>query len=211
VALESVRAREELEHARLEVLDRLALAAEYRDQGTHAHTARVARTALNLARALGLPATEASLIGQAAPLHDVGKLAVPEALLLKPGRLTPAEFRQIEQHTTAGAAILAGSASDVLRRAEEIALTHHEHWDGTGYPSGLRGSAIPISGRIVALADVFDALTHARPYKSAWPLGAATAEIRRLRDRQFDPEVVDAFLSLRAELLLEPVDLRLAS
>lgn len=207
VALESVWAHEELDQARREVLDRLALAAEYRDNGTRAHTARVARTALALSRAIGLPEDEASLIGQAAPLHDVGKLAVPDAILLKPGRLTEAEFSQIKTHTTAGAAILAGSASDVLQRAEEIALTHHEQWDGSGYPSGLRGESIPMSGRIVALADVFDALTHDRPYKSAWPAAAATAEIQRLRNRQFDPAVVDAFLELEPRRLLEPNEL----
>jgi hypothetical protein len=207
VALESVRARAELEQARLDVLDRLALAAEYRDDGTRAHTARVARTALLLAEALGISPDEAAVIGQAAPLHDVGKLAVPESILLKPGRLTEAEFVQIKAHTTAGAAILAGSTSAVLRRAEEIALTHHEHWDGNGYPAGLRADAIPISGRIVALSDVFDALTHARPYKSAWSAREATAEIRRLRARQFDPRVVDAFLAVHPDHLVEPLGL----
>jgi HD-GYP domain-containing protein (c-di-GMP phosphodiesterase class II) len=211
VALAGLRTPLALDSARLEVLDRLALAAEYRDDGSHAHTARVARSARVLAERLGLPPGEAAVIGRAAPLHDLGKLAVPEAILLKPGRLTVSEFSQIQAHTTAGAAILSGSRSAVLRRAEEIALTHHEHWDGHGYPGGLRGEAIPLSGRIVALADVFDALTHARPYKSAWSSRSALAEIRRLRGRQFDPALVDAFLEARPERLVEPIDFPLAS
>src|SRR5207302_8822188 len=136
------------------------------------------------------------LIYKAAPLHDVGKLAIPEALLLKPGRLTRAEFEQVKRHTTTGADILAGSPSAVIRVAEEIARTHHEWWDGSGYPAGLAGEEIPLAGRIVALADVFDALTHARPYKHAWPIAKSVAEIERLAGRQFDPRLVVAFLAL---------------
>jgi putative two-component system response regulator len=196
VTIAAIRARDELERIGLEVIDRLALAAEYRDDETRAHTDRVARTSVLLARALGVSDGETTLIGQAAPLHDVGKLAIPDAILLKPGRLNDAEFGLVKQHTTAGAAMLAGSSTRVLVLAEEIALTHHERWDGDGYPSGLRGDGIPLSGRIVALADVFDALTHGRPYKSAWPVRAAVAEIRRSSGRHFDPVVVDAFLKL---------------
>jgi hypothetical protein len=203
VAMEAVRARAELERTGLEVIDRLALAAEYRDDETRAHTDRVARTSRLLAEAVGLAPAESELIARAAPLHDVGKLAIPDAVLLKPGRLSEAEFGLIKTHTTAGAAILAGSSTRVLLMAEEIALTHHERWDGDGYPAGLRADAIPVTGRIVALADVFDALTHGRPYKSAWPVRAAVAEIIRSSGRHFDPTVVNAFLKLGPARLAE--------
>ena len=159
----------DLEAARLETLQRLALAAEYRDDETHQHTERVGSTAASLAEQLGLTDDEVALIRLAAPLHDVGKLAVPDGILLKPGKLTTDEFRKMQAHVPAGASLLAGSSSRVLQLAAEIALTHHERWDGTGYPNKLQGEAIPISGRIVAVADVFDALTHARPYKVAGP------------------------------------------
>jgi putative nucleotidyltransferase with HDIG domain len=201
VALENTRVIQELERSRLETLQKLALAAEYRDQETYEHTERVARTAFLVAEQLGLPHPEASLLRQAAPLHDIGKLAVPDAILLKPAKLTPEEFEQVKRHTTHGAAILGGSTAAVLCLGAEIALTHHEWWDGSGYPRGLREEEIPISGRIVGLADVFDALTHERPYKRAWPLKQALDEIRRLAGRQFDPEVVRAFLALEVSHL----------
>ena len=208
VALENVRVYEQLEAARLETLHRLALAAEFRDDDTYEHTERVARTAAVLAERLGLDAREVELIRQAAPLHDIGKLAIPDQLLLKPARLTPEEFEQIKTHAEAGAAILSGSTSEVLRRAQEIASSHHEWWDGSGYPAGLGGNAIPLSGRIVALADVFDALTHERPYKQAWPLDRALAEVRRLDGTQFDPAIVAAFERLDHVALIEPVTRR---
>jgi putative nucleotidyltransferase with HDIG domain len=203
VAIENVRTYQQLEESRLETLNRLALAAEYRDDGTHQHTKRVARTAFLLARELGLAAAEAALIRQAAPLHDLGKLSLPDSILLKPAKLSVAEYRKVKRHPAAGAAILRGSSSRVLRLAEEIALTHHEWWDGSGYPAGLKGDEIPLAGRIVALADVFDALTHARPYKRAWPIGRAVAEIERLAGRQFDPRLVKAFLALDPSGLVE--------
>jgi putative two-component system response regulator len=203
VALENVRILVELDAARVESLERLALAAEYRDDGTHEHTARVAHTSYLLARILGLAEEEAVLIGQAAQLHDVGKLAIPDAILLKRRRLDDAEFAKLKTHTTAGAAILGGSQSSLLRPAEEIALAHHERWDGSGYPFGLEADAIPLSGRICAVADVFDALTHARPYKPAWELDEAISEIRDLEGRQFDPTVVGAFLELEPGRLVE--------
>jgi len=204
VAMENVRVIEELDAARVETLQRLALAAEYRDRTTYAHTERVARTAFELAHQLGLPEAEAVLLRQAAPLHDIGKLAVPDAILLKPGRLTCEEFEQIKLHAKAGASILAGSRSAVLRLAEEIAVSHHEWWDGSGYPDDLSGESIPISGRIVALADVFDALTHARSYKPAWSIARAVAEVRRLSGQQFDPRVVTAFAELSPQGLVHP-------
>jgi HD domain/GAF domain len=206
VAMENVRINQELEDSRLETLHRLALAAEYRDDGTRKHTERVARTARTLAERLGLPAEQASLIYQATPLHDVGKLAVPESILLKPGRLTPEEFEQVKGHTTTGGAILAGSSSQVLQTAEEIALTHHEWWNGRGYPAGLAGDEIPMSGRIVGLADVFDALTHERPYKHAWPVDQAVEEVRSLRATQFDPDVVEVFMELDPNQLVDMPD-----
>jgi putative nucleotidyltransferase with HDIG domain len=193
VALENIRVYQELEEARLETLQRLALAAEYRDDATYAHTERVARLAKRIAEQLGLPTADVNLIHQAAPLHDIGKVAIPDTILLKSTRLTEEEHLVMRRHSIAGAAILSGSNSAVLRLAQEIALTHHEWWDGSGYPSGLSGSAIPMSGRIVALADVLDALLYERPYKRAWQFDAAVAEIHRLSGRQFDPAVVAAF------------------
>jgi putative two-component system response regulator len=193
---------QQLEHARIEIIERLALAAEYRDDETGQHTHRVAHTCSLLAAQLGLPEADIARIRRAAPLHDVGKIAIPDSILLKPGRLTVDEFETMKTHTTIGAEILSGSQSRLLRLAEQIAATHHERWDGTGYPAALAGEQIPIVGRIVGLADVFDALTHARPYKDAWPLEDAVDEIRRLNGEQFDPRVVAAFLELdHAELL----------
>jgi PAS domain S-box-containing protein len=187
------RRNQELEEARRETLQRLALAAEYRDDDTFEHTERVGRAAALLAAQLGLSDHEIELIREAAPLHDVGKLGVSDSVLLKPGKLTAAEFEHVKKHAAAGAAILAGSSSEVLKMAEEIASHHHEWWDGSGYPNGLRGDEIPLTARIVAILDVFDALTHTRPYKDAWPLGEALDEIHALRGRQFDPLIVDAF------------------
>jgi HD-GYP domain-containing protein (c-di-GMP phosphodiesterase class II) len=203
VAIANVMAYRELDDSRLETLKRLALAGEYRDDGTHQHTDRVARTSFLIARKLGLPESEAVLIRQAAPLHDLGKLSLPDSILMKRTRLTVAEYEEVKRHPATGAAILAGSTSSVLRLAEEIALTHHEWWDGSGYPAALKGREIPLSGRIVALADVFDALTHTRPYKLAWSGDDAVTEICRLTGRQFDPVVVQAFLALVAESLVE--------
>jgi putative two-component system response regulator len=192
----------ELEGARMEMLQRLALAAEFRDDFTGEHTARVGRTARRLARVLGLTSDEVERIGLAAPLHDVGKIAIADAILLKPGRLTPGERRVMERHTVAGGRLLRGSGSRLLQTAERIALTHHERWDGEGYPNGLAREQIPLPGRIVAVADVFDALTHHRPYKDAWPVERAVDEIAGDRGRRFDPELVDAFLELEHAALL---------
>jgi PAS domain S-box-containing protein len=191
--LELQQRNTELEEAKRETLRRLALAAEYRDDETFEHTERVGRAAALLARALGLSDHDVALIRDAAPLHDVGKLSVSDTLLLKPGKLTSAEFDLVKRHADAGAAILAGSSSEILRTAEEIASSHHEWWDGSGYPRGLAGNEIPLIGRIVAVVDVFDALTHTRPYKEAWPIPKAVDEIRRLAGRQFDPKIVTAF------------------
>jgi putative two-component system response regulator len=186
----------DLEQARLEILERLALAAEYRDDATQEHAWRIGRTCFLLAVGLGLPRDDVELLRRATPLHDIGKIGIPDAVLLKPAKLTDEEFTQIKAHTTIGAEILSGSSSSLLLMAESIALTHHERWDGQGYPNGLAGEQIPLPGRIVAVADVFDALTHERPYKHAWTVKEAVAEIFHQRGRHFDPAVVHAFTSL---------------
>ena len=206
VAIENIRMVAELEEARLETLQRLARAGEYRDDSTFQHTERVAAVTALIAEALGLDRGTVATLRQAAPLHDIGKIAVPDAILLKAGRLADDERRQMQQHIMAGAAILEGSRSAVLRAAHEIVLTHHEWWDGTGYPHGLAGDAIPLSGRIVAVADVFDALVHDRPYKRAWTLEAAVAEIVGCAGTQIDPRVVHAFERVAAAgLLIDPL------
>src|SRR6188474_3775153 len=181
----------ELEAAQIEIIERLANAAEFRDDNTGQHTERVAQMAALIARQIGLPDAQVSLIRRAAPLHDVGKIGVPDSILLKLGKLTDDEFEVVKTHTTIGARILSGSRFPILRLAEEIAFSHHERWDGNGY-AGIRRESIPLPGRIVAVADVFDALTQQRPYKEAWPVTEAIAEIERQRARHFDPALVDA-------------------
>ncbi|MCL4846795.1 MAG: response regulator [Acidobacteria bacterium] len=199
----------ELEEAQVEILERLALAAEYRDDATQEHTRRVGEISARLAQRMGMPPDVVELIRRAAPLHDLGKIAVPDSILLKLGKLTDQEFAIIRSHTTIGARILSGSRHPLLQLAEQIALTHHEHWDGKGYQPGLGGERIPVVSRIVAVADVFDALTHTRPYKKAWSVERACAEIQAQSGRQFDPQVVDAFLDLVATSGLGPADPRL--
>lgn len=184
----------ELEDSRQETLERLAQAAEFRDDDTGQHTQRVGKMAARLGSRLGMKSKEVELLAKAAPLHDVGKIGIPDSILLKPGKLTSQEFHIMQTHTTIGATLLAKGRSPLMEMAEVIARTHHERWDGTGYPCGLKGNGIPLVGRIVSIVDVFDALTHERPYKKAWPLSEAIAEITNQRDRQFDPQVVEAFL-----------------
>jgi putative two-component system response regulator len=196
----------DLEQARLEMLDRLALAAEYRDDATQEHARRIGRTCGILGGALGLRDADVELLRRAAQLHDIGKIGVPDSILLKPGRLSEAEFAKLQRHTIIGAEILSGSFSPLLLLAESIALSHHEHWDGRGYPFGLKGTEIPLAGRIVAVADSFDALTHERPYKPAWSVSRAVPEIAGQRGQQFDADVVDAFLALDHGMLTGRVD-----
>jgi len=191
----------ELEDARAKTLHRLALVAEYRDDDTFQHTQRVGETAAAMAVRLGLPAEQAGLLREAAPLHDVGKIAIPDRILLKPGKLSAEEFGVVKTHAAIGAHILTGSGSPVLQMATVIAESHHERWDGGGYPCGLAGKAIPLVGRIVAVADAFDALTHERPYKSAWPVEDAVDEIQRGAGSHFDPSVVSAFLATQDDLV----------
>ena len=183
----------ELVEAQIEIIERLAIAAEFRDDNTGQHTHRVGQMSALLAKQLGLPDSMVSLIARAAPLHDVGKIGVPDTILMKMGKLTVEEFEVVKTHTVIGARILSGGKFPLLRLAEEIAFSHHERWDGNGY-AGMSGIDIPLAGRIVAVADVFDALTQQRPYKEAWPIADAIAEIDRQRERQFDPGVVDAFM-----------------
>jgi putative two-component system response regulator len=189
------RTTRELQQAQFEMLARLAAAAELHDDDTGQHTLRVADLSVAIARTIGLPDAQLELLRFAAPLHDVGKIAISDAVLRKRGKLTAEEFAQVKTHTTAGAQMLAGSPFELLALAEQTALSHHERWDGSGYPTGLAGEAIPITGRIVAVADVFDALTHSRPYKAAWSPADAIAEMTSQSGRHFDPLVVDAFLS----------------
>jgi putative nucleotidyltransferase with HDIG domain len=189
-------ARQELARGRRRVLRHLAIAAEFRDEITREHTNRVSRSAAIIASAYGLAPRRVRMIAAAAMLHDIGKIAIPEQILLKPGRLNPSETELMRRHAQIGAAILARSDAPELALGESIALSHHEHWDGSGYPSGLEGEAIPLAARIAAIADVFDALVHERPYKRAWSVADAVGEIARQRGRQFDPGLVDIFLSL---------------
>src|SRR3989475_133676 len=196
-ALLELRVRErtrELEDAYFEMVERLAAAAEFRDDDTGEHAKRVGEMSAALASNLGLAADEVELIRRAAPLHDVGKIGIPDRILLKPGTLVPEEFELMKTHVKVGAGILSEARSDLLRLAEEIALTHHERWDGTGYPRGLKGEAIPLSGRIVAVADVFDAIISTRPYRKARSIEEGIEGIKKGAGTPFDPQIVDALL-----------------
>ncbi|HYZ13186.1 MAG TPA: HD domain-containing phosphohydrolase [Actinomycetota bacterium] len=196
-----VRARTmDLERAQLETFERLALAAEYRDDDTGKHTRRVGGVARAIAEQLGMAANDLDLLERAAGLHDVGKIGVPDGILLKPDRLTPEEFEVVKTHTVIGARILSGSHSPLLQLGEIIAGSHHERWDGRGY-HGLAGEDIPLHARITTLADALDAMTTDRPYRAARSREEAIEEIRRERGGQFDPNVVDVFLDLGIDSL----------
>ncbi len=184
-----------------ETIVRLARAAEYRDPETGAHVLRMAHYARLIAARLGVSEAEQDLLLHAAPMHDIGKVGTPDQILLKPGRLTPEELVIMRQHAQIGHDILAGSASPYLQAAALIALHHHERWDGGGYPNGLRGEDISLMGRIVAVADVFDALTSVRPYKPAWSLERAADFLREHAGSHFDPRCVDAFLQSWSSVL----------
>jgi putative two-component system response regulator len=186
----------ELERTKLEIADTLALAGEYRDDATHQHALRIGRTSEVLGAALGLPEPMLAELRRAAALHDIGKIAIPDAILLKAGPLTVFELETIKSHTVIGARILSVNDSSLLPLAAEIALSHHERWDGSGYPRGLAGDRIPFVGRIVAVADAFDALTHDRPYKRAVALNDAVVEIMVSEGTHFDPKVIHAFAGL---------------
>jgi response regulator RpfG family c-di-GMP phosphodiesterase len=197
VLAEQVRARtRDLRETELEIIQRLGQAVESRDEETGDHIGRIGSLCRRLALAAGLSVDEADLLERASAMHDVGKIAIPDRILRKPGPLDPAERATIERHTILGAELLGGSRSALVQAAEEIARSHHERWDGTGYPAGLAGEAIPLAGRICAICDVFDALVSNRPYKTAWPVEEALAEICEQGGRQFDPRLTELFLAL---------------
>ena len=195
------RVRRELEYARQETIERLCRAAEFRDDETATHLQRMSHFCHLLGRRKGLDAYTCEMLRVASPMHDVGKIGIPDHILLKPGRLTADEFVVMKQHAEIGWRILSGSDSELLELAASIARTHHEKWDGSGYPRGLAGEEIPIEGRIAAVADVFDAVTSARPYKKAWPLAEAVALLEKGKGQHFDPELVELFLDSMDEVL----------
>ena len=192
---------QQVEDARNRIVQSLSLAAEYRDDQTGKHTQRVGEMSRLISQRLGLSPERVELIGRTAPLHDVGKIAIPDRVLLKPGKLSAEEWEEMKQHPLIGATLLGEEAYPLIATARLIAITHHERFDGTGYPHGLKGESIPIEGRIVSVADVFDALTHERPYKEAWPVDRALEEIESGRGTQFDPDVVAAFRAVQDKCL----------
>lgn len=199
---EMVRVRTDaLYQTRLQVVRRLGRVAEYRDNETGFHIIRMSKVSALLARSMGWPEQLCELMLHASPMHDIGKIGIRDDILLKPGKLTPAEFDIMKTHTLIGADMLTGDDSPLLMLAHTIALSHHEKWDGSGYPAGLAGEAIPLAGRIVAVADVFDALTSVRPYKTAWPTADAVNHIKTSAGSHFDPQVVAHFVSRLPEIL----------
>ncbi len=194
LAIQNVRWSKQLHQAYQDTLYRLSLVAKYREDPSGAQIRRISQYSAILSEALGFPEERVDKIRVASALYDIGKLGIPEAILLKPGRLTPEEFDRMKQHTTLGAVILGGSQTEILQIAEKIALTHHEKFDGSGYPNGQAGLEIPLEGRIVALAEVFDALTSARPYKNPMTFEQAVETIRSESGKHFDPTLVDVFL-----------------
>jgi putative two-component system response regulator len=191
----------ELQETRLQIIQRLGRAAEYRDNETGMHVIRMSHASQIIALELGLPGQEAETLLTAAPMHDIGKIGIPDRVLLKPGKLDAEEWAIMRRHPEIGHGIIGSHPSPLLRMAAEVALTHHEKWDGNGYPRGLRGEEIPQVGRIVAVADVFDALTSVRPYKPAWTVEAAVEELKRGSGTHFQPQVVEAFLARLEDIL----------
>jgi len=194
--LELQAAKQQLHQSRLQVVRRLGRAAEFRDNETGMHIIRMSKTAALIGRAAGMSEEACDLLLNAAPMHDIGKIGIPDEILLKPGRFEPAEWRIMQTHVQIGVDILSGDDSSLLGMAREIVLSHHEKWDGSGYPHGLKGEQIPLVGRLCALADVFDALTSERPYKHAWLEQDAVAYVVNESGRHFDPELVEYFLAL---------------
>lgn len=190
----------ELQATRLEIIRRLGRAAEYKDNETGLHVIRMSHYCRLIAQTSGMNAEDVELLFNAAPMHDVGKIGIPDHILRKPGKLNPDEWEIMKKHAEIGARIIGKHSSELLETARILALTHHEKWNGHGYPSRLRAEDIPITGRIVAIADVFDALTSVRPYKAAWPVEKAVALIRDERGEHFDPTLVDCFLAVLPEI-----------
>ncbi len=199
--------QEQLKAAHLETILRLSVAGEFRDDDTGEHVRRISRSSATIAREMGLPPAEVELIEWASPMHDIGKIGIPDSILLKPGRLTAAERRIVETHPLIGADILGDPQNELIAAARDIALMHHERWDGKGYPNGLAGPATPLCGRVVGLADVLDALISKRCYKDPYPRDRVLNIISRQEGHQFDPAVVQAFLRVRDEVL-EPYEAR---
>ena len=208
-ALEEMSAAQKRTHeAYLDTIYRLALVAEYKDQYTGCHIARMSHICAILAGGLKLPPAEVEIIRAASPMHDVGKIGIPDAILLKPGKLTPEEWEVMKQHASIGARILSGSNSEVLHAGEIIALSHHEKWDGSGYPHGWVGEEIPLWGRICAVADVYDAITSERPYKKALSHERALQIMVEERGRHFDPKLLDLFLDNLEEIIKSTCSIR---
>lgn len=203
LAMESkVRERtRQLEETRMEIVRRLSMAGEYRDNETGMHILRMSHMVRLLALAAGVPTEHAELLYQAAPMHDIGKIGIPDCILLKPGKLDPEEWAVMKTHTVIGAEIIGHHDAPLLQMARAVALDHHEKWDGSGYPQGLAGESIPLEGRIVALADVYDALTSKRPYKEAWTQEDAFAYLLAESGRHFDPKLVPTFLDIRPQIV----------
>lgn len=191
---------DEIKRTHLELIQRLGRAAEFKDNETGLHVIRMSHVSGKLAIQMGLGNSFAEQLVHAAPMHDIGKIGIPDAVLLKPGRLDDQELAIMRRHPQLGARILENSTSALIKLAHSVALYHHEKWDGSGYPFGLKAEEIPIEARIVAVADVFDALTNKRPYKEAWPTEKAVAEICRQRGKHFDPAIVEALLECLPEL-----------
>ncbi len=186
---------------RLEITQRLSRAAEFKDCDTGLHILRMSHIARLIADGLDVDEEWAELIFHAAPMHDVGKIGIPDKILLKAGKLDPDEWEVMKSHASIGGEILSGGTSELMKMSEAIAMTHHEKWDGSGYPEGLKGENIPLEGRIVAVADVLDALTSVRPYKKAWPMEKALAQIEEQSGKQFDPKVVEALKNIIPDIL----------
>ncbi|MDH5395338.1 MAG: response regulator [Gammaproteobacteria bacterium] len=197
-----VKARtKELFDTRLEVIRRLGRAAEYRDDMTGYHIIRMSRYSQLLAIAAGMSEKEAEMLLNASPMHDIGKIGIPDSVLMKPGKLDPDEWKVMQTHVNIGVEILRGSNSDLMNMAAEVAQNHHEKWDGSGYPAGLKGLDIPLTGRIVAVADVFDALTTERPYKKAWPVEEAINYLKEQSGKHFEPVLVERFIEILPQIL----------
>lgn len=191
----------ELKDSQMEIIRRLAQAAEFRDNETGAHIFRISKYCMLFAKAVGMPEDEIEVFGMAAPLHDIGKIGIPDNILLKPGRFTDEEFEVMKTHAFIGAQLLEDSQSPVMQMAKTIALTHHERWDGSGYPKGLKGHDIPLVGQICSICDVFDALISKRIYKNAWALTDAAKLIIAEKGKQFNPDLVDKFEQLLPEFI----------
>lgn len=201
VSIKNVQLKDSIKKAHLETIYRLSVAAEYKDTDTGSHIKRMSRYSEIMARNLGYDSSYCELILYASPLHDIGKLGIPDAILTKPAKLSPEEWDMMKKHTTMGYEILKDSSEKIIKFAASIALTHHERYDGNGYPNRLAGENIPIEGRIVAIADVFDALSTKRPYKDPWPLDKILDTIKDEHNKQFDGRIVDTFFSSLEEIL----------